>query len=227
MSESIYQWEDLVLAQAKADLTRQMVPEPLSEHPTQILNLKAERDRRGLQTSAQTTSTVGPESEASRHEALQLLQRLDNALADQQKHLAELPRDERAERELAGALATVNALWHQFKQNDQMPRVKILKDTLERYQTRAKYWQEVAELVDRERIRAALQARQKTLEALSKAVGVKQARRDELARIERERQRVEQQLGDVDSFDQGKPKPLPAIEEVRKRLAADRQQLEA
>lgn len=159
----------------------------------------------------------------------ELLRQMDGALLDRQNALAELPRDALAERQLAHDRETVRALRQQIDQPDR-PSAEALAEILERHQMQARHWQGVAEGVTRERTRRVLQERQRAQQALREAVereqGIEDAQGYELARIEREERRIEQLLADVDGFDQGKPKPLPALAEERQRLDQDRRRLE-
>ncbi|ENM3103112.1 TPA: MobQ family relaxase [Pseudomonas aeruginosa] len=159
----------------------------------------------------------------------ELLRQMDAALLDRKNALAELPRDALAEHQLAHDRETVRALRQQIDQPDR-PSAEALAEILERHQMQARHWQGVAEGVTRERTRRLLQERLRAQQALREAVereqGIEDAQGYELARIEREAQRIEQLLADVDGFDQGKPKPLPALAEERQRLDQDRRRLE-
>ncbi|HBP1343815.1 MobQ family relaxase (plasmid) [Acinetobacter baumannii] len=159
----------------------------------------------------------------------ELVRQMDAALLDRKNALAELPRNAQAERELAADREVVRALRQQIEQPDR-PSAEALSEILERHQVQARHWQGVAEGVTRERTRRLLQERQRAQQALREAVereqGIEAAQAHELARIEREERRIEQLLADVDSFDQGKPKPLPALAEERQRLEQDRQRLD-
>lgn len=159
----------------------------------------------------------------------ELVRQMDAALLDRKNALAELPRDALADRQLAHDRETVRALRQQIDQPDR-PSAEALAEILERHQMQARHWQGVAEGVTRERTRRLLQERLRAQQALREAVereqGIEDAQGYELARIEREERRIEQLLVDVDGFDQGKPKPLPALAEERQRLDQDRRRLE-
>jgi hypothetical protein len=204
--------------QEKADKARLAVPQG-KDAPQIDLEISEAKARTATAQRAAERAAASPQD---------LLRQMDVALLDRKKALAELPRDNRAEHELATDLAAVRALRQRVERNDR-PRAEAMADALEGYKGRARYWQEVAERITRENTRRVLRERLLTLQALRQAVereeGIKRAQRDELVSIERDRHRVEQLLKDVDGFAQGKPKPLPAIEAEQKRLAADRQRL--